>query len=90
MERSHVGLIKQHNTANRVALVHQVKGVIDFLKWQGVGDEIINIDRVCQIDCVKGKNSSWKAIAKLNGETVEGRFPIGNRHRPLLGNILNR
>ncbi|HIK14512.1 MAG TPA: hypothetical protein IGS53_04360, partial [Leptolyngbyaceae cyanobacterium M33_DOE_097] len=45
---------------------------------------------VCQIDCVKGKNSSWKAIAKLNGETVEGRFPIGNRHRPLLGNILNR
>ncbi|HIK17821.1 MAG TPA: class I SAM-dependent methyltransferase, partial [Leptolyngbyaceae cyanobacterium M33_DOE_097] len=46
--------------------------------------------RVCQIDCVKGKNSSWKAIAKLNGETVEGRFPIGNRHRPLLGNILNR
>lgn len=44
---------------------------------------------VCQIDCVKDKNSVWKAIAKLNSEAIEGGFPVTNRHRPLFSNVLN-
>jgi hypothetical protein len=45
--------------------------------------------RVCQIDCVKGKDLSWKSIAKLNSEAIEGGFPISDGHRPLFSNIPN-
>jgi hypothetical protein len=42
-----------------------------------------------QIDCVQAKDSSWKAIAKLNSKAIEGKFPILNGHRPLFSNVAN-
>ena len=36
--------LKHHHGSDGFAFMHQMEGVVDFLKRHGVGDQIINID----------------------------------------------